>query len=303
MREVRDRIAVVTGAASGIGRGMAEVFAAAGMRVVLGDIDDRALDETTRALRAAGAEVHAVRTDVSKQEELDALAQETLRVYGAVHVLCNNAGIGAMPGDTPGGGPSWESPLADWRWVVGVNVMGVVHGIRSFLPLMIEQGTEAHVVNTASLAGLVASATLYGTTKFAVVGLSENLYLELQRGGWKPKVSVLCPGLVDTQITSLRSRPSEFGAAASEGPVVRAAREWFAEQLKNGMNPRAVGEQVLAAIREERFYVLTHPEFNPLIEQRVKNLLSGENPVAIAPPPGIESLLERLTEARSGGGA
>lgn len=293
MRDVQGKVAVVTGAASGIGRGMAEAFAAGGMKLVLADIDERALDATRRALQAMGADAHAVRTDVTKQEDLDGLAKETLRVHGAVHVLCNNAGIGGMRGDTPGGGASWESPLEDWQWIVGVNLMGVVHGIRAFLPIMIRQGTEAHVVNTASLAGLVAAGTLYGTTKFAVVGLSENLSLELQRGGYAPKVSVLCPGLVATQIADPeRARPTEFGTARPDGPVVRAAREWFAEEIKKGMSPRAVGDQVLAAIREERFYILTHPEFNPVIEQRVRNLLSGGNPVAVWPPPRIESLLK-----------
>ena len=301
MREVQGKVAVVTGAASGIGRGMAEAFAAAGMRLVLGDIEERALEETARALRAAGADVRAVRTDVSKQEDLDALAKETLRAHGAVHVLCNNAGIGAMAGDTPGA-RSWESPLGDWQWIVGVNLIGVVHGIRAFLPIMIEQDAEAHVVNTASVAGLVPSGTLYSSTKFAVVGLSESLHLELQRGRLKPKVSVLCPGLVDTQIMrSDRNRPVEFGASAPETPVVRAAREWFGEQVRKGMSPRAVGEQVLDAIREERFYILTHPEFNPRIEERVGNLLAGGNPLPAPAPPRIESLLQRLAAARAGG--
>ncbi len=292
MKDCTGRVAVVTGAASGIGRGMAEAFVAAGMKVVLSDIEEPALEETRGALAAAGGDVHAVRTDVARQEDVDALAHETLRRYGAVHVLCNNAGIGAMPGDAIGGS-SWTSSLEDWRWIIGVNLMGVVHGIRAFLPRMIEQDTEAHVVNTASVAGLIPGGTLYGTTKFAVVGLSENLSVELQRKGLKPRVSVLCPGLVDTRIlSSQRNRPAEYGAATPFAPATQALLEWFASELKKGASPRAIGEQVLAAIRDERFYVLTHPQFNAQIEARVKDMLSGRNPT---PPPAtdLEALMRR----------
>ncbi len=300
MRDVKDKVAVVTGAASGIGRGMAESFVAAGMKVVLSDIESAALDETARALRGAGADVHPVLTDVSSQEQVDALAQETLRKYGAVHVLCNNAGVGIGEGDARGRG-SWRNSLADWQWIVGVNFMGVVHGIRSFLPIMIEQDSEAHVVNTASLAGLVSggSGTSYTATKFAVVGLSENLYLELQTLGLKPRVSVLCPGLVDTNILNARrNRPARFASTSTPPPPTAAERlmaDWFAAQLKQGLSPRAVGDQVLEAIREERFYVLTHPEHNTAIDQRVKNLLSGRNPAPPPVPPEAREMLQRVS--------
>jgi NAD(P)-dependent dehydrogenase (short-subunit alcohol dehydrogenase family) len=285
MKDLKGKVAVVTGAASGIGRGMAETFAASGMKVVLSDIDTGALEETTRSLRNSGAEVHAVRTDVSKPEQVDALAQQTLSRYGAVHVLCNNAGIAVGVG----GDASWKSPLNDWYWILGVNLMGVVHGIRSFLPLMIEQNTEAHIVNTASLAGLIPGGALYGTSKFAVVGLSENIYLELLRGGYKPRMSVLCPGFVDTNIIdSERNRPAEFAAQPPQKRPDETFRKWFAELLKNSLSPREVGKQVLAAIREERFYILTHPEWTPLIEQRMQDILHGRNPTP-RPPPGIEA--------------
>ena len=267
---------------------------------MLSDIEAAALEETRGALAAAGGEVHAVQTDVSKQEQVDALAHETLRRYGAVHVLCNNAGIGAMPGDAAGGS-SWASSLDDWRWIIGVNLMGVVHGIRSFLPVMIEQDTEAHVVNTASVAGLLPGGTLYGTTKFAVVGLSENLSLELQRSGLKPKVSVLCPGLVDTRIaSSQRNRPAEFGAPTQYSAAAQAVLEWFAGELKKGASPRAIGEQVLGAIRDERFYVLTHPEFNAQIEARVRDMLNGRNPTP-SPHMDLEALMRRSRTAGSDG--
>jgi NAD(P)-dependent dehydrogenase (short-subunit alcohol dehydrogenase family) len=289
MKEFRGRVAVVTGAASGIGRGMAETFVAAGMKVVLSDIEMPVLEETTSALRAAGAAVHAVGTDVSKPDQVDDLAKETLSKYGAVHVLCNNAGI------LVGGSTGWKSSLEDWRWIVGVNLMGVVHGVRSFLPIMVEQDSEAHIVNTASLAGLVASGGApYVATKFAVVGLSENIHVQLQREGLKPRVSVLCPGFVDTNILySERNRPAEFTAASvpQSDPAAEAFRERAAAELKKvGLRPRAVGEQVLAAIRDERFYILTHPELNPVIEERMQDILNGNNPPVVPSPELMQKL-------------
>jgi NAD(P)-dependent dehydrogenase (short-subunit alcohol dehydrogenase family) len=279
MKTIEGRVAVVTGAASGIGRGLAETFVAAGMKVVLADVEEAPLAATTKALRDAGGDVHAIRTDVSKPDEVEALARETLRKYGAVHVLCNNAGIGAI--DVGG---SWNRTLDDWRWILDVNLMGVIHGVHAFLPRMLEQGDEAHIVNTASLAGLVASGTLYGTTKFAVVGFSENLYLELVRGGHKPRVSVLCPGFVVTNILDpYRNKPAELANVTPRGtdPQTERLLALAREQMKRGLSPRVVGEQVLAAIREERLWVLTHPEHTPLIERRLNEILSGRNPTGL----------------------
>jgi NAD(P)-dependent dehydrogenase (short-subunit alcohol dehydrogenase family) len=255
VKDFKGRVAVVTGAASGIGRAMAEAFVAAGMKVVLSDIEATALNDTTASMRASGGDdIYAVVTDVSKPEQVDELAAKTLKKYGAVHILCNNAGVFI------GGGVSWTKSLNDWRWIVGVNLLGVVHGIRSFLPIMIQQDSEAHIVNSGSLGGLIATpgSTLYGTTKFAVAGLTENVYLELQRGGFKPKMSLLCAGLVDTNLlNSRRNRPAEFTDEAL--PLDRAAqelRERAAQGLKSrGLSPRAVAEKVLDAIREERFYI------------------------------------------------
>jgi NAD(P)-dependent dehydrogenase (short-subunit alcohol dehydrogenase family) len=277
MKDFTDKVAVVTGAASGIGRGMAETFVAAGMKVVLADIEKRALDETTRALVDAGADVHPVVTDVTKPEQVDALAKETLRKYGAVHVLCNNAGIFIRHAT------SWTASLEDWHWIVDINLMSVVYGIRSFLPIMIEQDTEAHIVNTASVGGLIGGGnTLYGTTKYAVVGLSENLYLELQRARLKPKLSVLCPSVVNTNI--LHSRRNQPGASADAppAPLTGVAAQAFrqAEQfVKSGLSPRAVGEQVLDAIRDERFYILSPPELNVAVAQRAQRIVNGDNPI------------------------
>jgi NAD(P)-dependent dehydrogenase (short-subunit alcohol dehydrogenase family) len=292
MQEVSGKIAVVTGAASGIGRGMAEAFAAAGMKVVLSDIEGPALHATTEQLRATGADVHAVQADVAKPEQVEQLAAATLARYGAVHVLCNNAGVIA------GTSPSWASTLGDWEWIIGVNLMGVVHGVRSFLPIMIAQDAPAHIVNTASIAGLTLSAgnALYTVTKFGVVALSELLYLELQQSGLKPSVSVLCPGYVDTNIINAqRNRPpqvDDISPPASE-PMGAARREWVAEQLKAGLNPRTVGDVVLGAIREQRFYIFTHPQWNGYIEHRTQNMLAGRNPSRM-PPPNLASLQAKL---------
>lgn len=292
MKDVHGKVAVVTGAASGIGRGMAEAFCAAGMKVVLSDVEEPALEATASALRAAGNDVHAVRTDVSKLEQVEHLARETVRKYGAVHVLCNNAGIGLK-----GGVASWEATIDDWTWILKVNLMGVMYGQRAFLPIMLQQDCEAHIVNTASLAGLVAGAdTLYGVTKAAVVRLTEGTFLELQNRQAKVGMSVLCPGFVDTHIMQAdRNRPAELSdtITAADTPFSTVFREWFAQQLKEGLSPRAVGDQVLAAILENRFYVLTHPDWNYNITDRMQRIISGERP-STARPPNIESLTKQL---------
>ena len=294
MKDVKDKVAVVTGAASGIGRGMAQSFVAAGMKVVLSDVEQARLAATCNELQASGADVHAVVTDVSKPDQVSALAQQTLSRYGAVHVLCNNAGVGTDAR------PSWSTSLEDWNWVLGVNLMGVIHGIRSFIPIMIEQGDEAHIVNTASLAGLVyGQNTIYSVSKFGVVGLSENIQLELERAGHKLKVSVLCPAWVNTDITRAgRNRPTGLAPPAPRAPLNQVFADWAADQIAKGLDPRAVGDQVLDAIRNERFYVLTHPEWQPLIEHRMKTVLSAGNPTPLQPP-GSESLVRALAELAS----
>ena len=172
MQEFKDRVAVITGAASGIGRGLAERCAQEGMKVVLADVEEAALAQTALEFSAAGATLLAVRTDVSRAGDLETLAQQTLKAFGAVHLLVNNAGVGA-------GGTIWDSTLADWEWVIGVNLWGVIHGLRTFVPIMLAQTTEAHIVNTASIAGLLPyhPGASYQVTKHAVVALSEQLIL------------------------------------------------------------------------------------------------------------------------------
>jgi NAD(P)-dependent dehydrogenase (short-subunit alcohol dehydrogenase family) len=217
-----------------------------------------------------------------------------------VHILCNNAGVDKSVH------PSWNASLEDWNWVLGVNLMGVVHGIRTFIPIMIEQDEEAHIVNTASMAGLTYSAnTVYSASKFGVVGLSECIQLELAQYGHKIKVSVLCPAWVNTDIMHAgRNRPADLAPTIPTKPTAIGLvfADWVAEQIANGLDPRAVGDQVLDAIHNERFYVLTHPEWQPTIEHRMKTVLSGSRPSAF-PPPCSESLVSKLAELSRSAGA
>jgi NAD(P)-dependent dehydrogenase (short-subunit alcohol dehydrogenase family) len=283
MKEFRDRIAVVTGAASGIGRALAERFAAEGMKVVLADIEEPALVKAEGEMKAQGASVLAVPTDVSKAAQVEALARTTIGHFGAVHVLCNNAGVGGTFG------PSWERTLAEWEWVLGVNLWGVIHGTHTFLPIMLEQGSEGHVVNTASMAGLVSLPGLssYGITKHGIVALSEALHHELTLSGAHVKVSVACPGWVQTRLgDSERNRPLELRPepdAPPQSPLWGALEQRIRELIVAGLAPARVAECVLDAIRNERFYVLTHPEWNDLIRSRMSEIVEERNPT-FSPP-------------------
>ena len=277
MREFKDKVAVVTGAASGIGRAMADRFAAEGMKVVLADIEQGALAKAESEMKANGATALAVPIDVSKAADVEALANKTIEAYGAVHVLCNNAGVAV-------GGASWERTVKDWQWVLGVNLWGVIHGIRVFVPIMLGQDTECHIVNTASLAGLTSIPLhgVYQVTKHGVVTLSETLHHELAASGAKVKVSVLCPGWVNTRIAdSERNRPPELQNEPSEAPR-RPEEEAFdkvaRQLLAAGLPPDQVADDVLNAIRDEKLYILTHPEANDFVRTRMEDILGGRNP-------------------------
>jgi NAD(P)-dependent dehydrogenase (short-subunit alcohol dehydrogenase family) len=279
MQDFQSRVAVITGAASGIGRALAERCAREGMKVVLADVEPGALAEVEANLRARGGTVLAVRTDVSLAKDVDALAQKTLQAFGAVHLLCNNAGVATS------GTVSWESSLPDWEWVIGVNLWGVIHGVRSFVPIMLAQATECHIVNTASLSGLISfpRGSVYAVSKHGVVTLSESLQHELAERGGKVKVSVLCPGLVQTRILECaRNRPERLAATAPMGPVEAAGWETLRQQMQTGMPPAEVAEAVFQAIRQERFYILTHPEGKDWIRTRMEDILQERNPT----PPG-----------------
>ncbi|MBI3244972.1 MAG: SDR family NAD(P)-dependent oxidoreductase [Deltaproteobacteria bacterium] len=279
MKDFKDRVAVVTGGASGIGRAMAERFAAAGMKVVLADIEESALQQAEQEMRAAGATALGVLTDVAKAESVEALAQKTLEAFGGAHIVCNNAGVGG------GFGPMWTQPVQNWEWAFGVNLWGVIHGIRTFTPIMLKQDTEGHIVNTASMAGLISSPfmSVYDVTKFAVVTISESLHMELAMQNAKVKVSVLCPGFVNTNIaTSERNRPT---ALQVETPQFSEAEISFATVMfagiASGTPPAEVADKVFVAVQNEQFYILPHPELLPVVRRRMEAILGQQNPPSV----------------------
>lgn len=270
MNELDGKVAVITGGASGIGLALARAAAAAGCKVVLADIETDALAAAAASL-PDGTEVLTVECDVSDPARVDALRDATVDRFGAVHLVCNNAGVSA-------GGPVWTHTPEDWDWVLGVNLYGVVNGIRSFVPLLIEQG-EGHVVNTASMAGLTSPPfmSIYNVSKHAVVTLSETLFADLAlTGATGVGVSVLCPGWVRTRIHEAdRNRP---GISTRDLEDNAGFRGIVAGLIDSGLEPDDVAAQVLAAVRERRFYVLTHPDWNGQITDRVERIVGGQDP-------------------------
>ena len=275
MKNFRDRVAVVTGAASGIGLALAERFAAEGMKVVMADIEAGTLATASEGLRRQGAAVLAARIDVSRPEEVERLAEETYHEFGAAHVVCNNAGVAVI-------GAVHEHTLADWQWVINVNLWGVIHGVRAFLPRMLAEGDEGHFVNTASMAGLTTSAfmSVYDVTKHGVVALSESMYKELTTTGAPIGVSVVCPGLIDTNIMrSSRNRPESLGEEGKAGPMAQAFGQALSDRLAGGYPPSEVANQVVAGIQEGRFYIVpAQPEVKGNIAIRAQDLLELRNP-------------------------
>jgi NAD(P)-dependent dehydrogenase (short-subunit alcohol dehydrogenase family) len=286
MQEFTDKVAVVTGAASGIGRALAERFAREGMKIVLADVEVAALEKAASDIAAKGTETLAVRTDVSQAHEVEHLAQATLDRFGAVHIVCNNAGVVMSA-------PSWMCTVADWQWVLGVNLWGVIHGVRVFTPILLSQGGEGHIVNTASMAGLIAGPGMaaYNVSKFGVVAISETLHRELALFGAAVRVSVLCPGFVNTRIAdAARNRPPTLAETAPTMPRAEEMEQFGRQLLAEASPPSFVADVVLHAIREERFYVLPHPEWKQYVRTRMEDILEDRPPTF----PSIEDVLRRI---------
>jgi len=278
VKELEGRVAVITGAASGIGRAFAERFAAEGMKLVLVDVEEQPLEALAATLREGGSEVESAVADVSEASALTSLADRCESRFGGAHLLCNNAGVAV-------GGPIWEVAPEDWDWILGVNLVGVINGIHAFLPRMVASGEPGHVVNTASIAGLTCPTFLgpYNVTKHAVVALSESLLNDLRASETPIGVSLLCPGWVQTRIhESDRNRPVSTPGEASDANY-EAMREILGELIRSGITPEQVAEEVLDAVRNDRFWIRTHPEMEPSVQSRCESIVAARTPKAMMP--------------------
>jgi NAD(P)-dependent dehydrogenase (short-subunit alcohol dehydrogenase family) len=277
MKQLRDRVAVITGGASGIGFATAERLAAEGMHLVLADVEAHALRAAADGLAAHGAQVLPVLTDVTKPDQVDALAARAFERFGAVHVVFNNAGVEVT-------GAIFENTLADLHWVVDVNLWGVLHGIRSFVPRMLAQGAEGHVVSTASMAGLTTAPYLdiYCVTKFGVVAAMECLHKELLASGSALGASVVCPGLIKTNLmTAERNRPHERRTSGAPPPSAGAMAidGMLRAGIETGYPPSVVADAVVDAIRAERFWAIpAQPELKANIYLRLDEVREERNP-------------------------
>ncbi len=293
--DFKGKTAVLTGAGSGFGLECARIGAKLGMNLVLADVQQDALDKTVAKMQAAGAQVLAMRVDVSKADQVEALGAATLARFGAPHFVFNNAGVGA-------GGLIWENTLKDWEWVIGVNLMGVAHGVRVFTPMMLEAAAKAdpayqgHIVNTASMAGLLNAPNMgiYNVSKHAVVSMSETLYQDLALVTDQISASVLCPFFVPTGISqSHRNRPEDLSAADT--------RPTQSQLIGQAMSDKAVGsgkvtaaevaQKVFDAIAANQFYIYSHPKAIGSVQTRLEDVLMARNPTdpfAHKPELGVE---------------
>ncbi len=279
MQEFAGKVAVITGAASGIGKALTERCIAEGMHVVMVDIEEAVLEQAAAELQATtNNQVLPMVTNVAMEAELRKVRDEAVEKLGGVHLLFNNAGVG-------GGGNSWNATQKDWDWVLGVNLWSVIYGQRVFVPQMISQNSPCHIVNTASIAGIIGGSTnaLYSVTKHGVVALTENLAVDLKAEGTQIGCSVLCPGFVNTNIfNSGRNRPADLTNDEAPQPLTPEDEQrmaMFQEILRQGMQPAAIADIVFDGIRADRLYILPHDHFDQMIRDRAENMINGTNPL------------------------
>jgi NAD(P)-dependent dehydrogenase (short-subunit alcohol dehydrogenase family) len=285
------KVAVVTGAASGIGLALAERFAGAGLDVVLADVEQPALQTAAEKIAGLGGKTLAVPTDVSDEAAVNALAAAAVDRFGAVHVVCNNAGV-ACPADP------WFGPLSAWKWVLGVNLWGVIHGIRAFLPVLAAQG-EGHIVNTASVAGLIPGIPIYDATKHAVVAISEDLYRAMDVAMLPIGVSVLCPGWVRTSIEQAdRNWPQSLGEVPPPSATAAVLTPHYQRAIDEGMAPAAVADLVADAVTADRFWVFTDPRLTQIALDRWQRIAEGHNPQTEVDIPGFPPAKQITAEIR-----
>jgi NAD(P)-dependent dehydrogenase (short-subunit alcohol dehydrogenase family) len=272
MQDFEGKVAVVTGAASGIGRGLAERLAREGMKVVLSDIDSEALDAAVQAMRQAEHDVIGVVTDVAKPEAVDELAAKALEAYGRVHVVCNNAGV--LNSATT----LWDASLRDWQWMFGVNVWGVINGIRTFTPVMLEQDEEGWMINTASIAGLGGANSIYSITKHAVVAMTEALHFQLKAGDAKVRCSVLCPTWVNTNLKAAEEhRPDDLRNPGQFGNATGWDFLW--QRLEQGMSPEELADFAIDGVKQGLFYLIPSDYQEDGFREWADNLLNRREPV------------------------
>ena len=287
------KVAVVTGAASGIGLALAERFARAGMHVVLADVDESASGAAAERIGGLGVETLAVRTDVSNADEVQQLATRAAERFGAVHVVCNNAGVASRS-------DPWFGPLSAWTWVMGVNFWGVVHGVRAFLPILAAQ-SEGHIVNTASVAGLLPGfGPSYDASKHAVVAISDDLYGMLRQAGLPIGVSVLCPGWVRTQIIDAdRNWPGELGEQPARSAIGEVFSKHVERAISEGTPPAVIADLVADSIEDDRFWIIPHDDFLDLAVRRWHTIAERTNPELEVDVPGLPPTEQLLAELQA----
>lgn len=285
--------AVVTGSASGIGAALAHRFADAGMNVVLADVDDDALASVSAALEAKGVATLVRHTDVSLESDVNELATAAAERFGRINLVCNNAGVGTRS-------DPWFGPLSAWEWVIGVNYLGVVHGVRAFLPHLV-LGGGGHIVNTASLAGLTPGIDpIYDSTKHAVVGLTEGLYNAMRVAGLPVGVSILCPGWVNTGIADAdRNWPDRLGDRPAAGAASDVMEPHLRRALAEGLTPAAVADLVATAVEDDRYWIFPHADWMPLLTRRWDGIAEGINPTPPDQVPGMPPMEQIAQEVRA----